>query len=79
MPVLGEGELYLCLDTMELYAGSGGNKRVGISATLASGLSGNANVQAPNSSAIGPSNPRKIIGYARTNIAGTVYWVPLLQ
>lgn len=79
MPALGAGELYLCTDTMELYVGSSGNKRVGVSATLASGLTGTANCQAPNAAAVGPSNPRKIIGYAQINIGGTIYWSPLFQ
>ena len=79
MPVLGAGELYLCTDTMELYVGSSGNKRVGVSAMFAAGLSGNANIQGPTSATIGPANPRKIVGYAQANFGGTVAWFPFMQ
>lgn len=79
MPTLSAGELYLCTDTMELYVGSGGNQRVGISSNFATGLSGTANMQAPSAVAFGPSNPRKIAGYAQANIAGTIVWFPFVQ
>lgn len=80
MPILTDGELYLCTDTFELYIGSSGNKRMGVSRILGIGNKASVNVVVPKQgTGSGPVNSATIVQFAQINIAGTVYWVPLMQ
>lgn len=79
MPSLNVGELYLCTDTFELYAGTlSGNTRVGVSNNVKVGT-GNISAQAPSSVTGGPVNPRKPTAFAEIVIDGAGYWLPLFQ
>jgi len=81
MPSLGQGELAIATDEVQLYMGTAGGNALPLLNTLGKPTGGGVGMVAPmhKTGDPGPIAPQKVVTYAKLVVGGTVYWVPLCQ
>lgn len=81
MPSLGQGELAIATDEIQLYMGTVGGNVLPLLNTTAKPTGSGGGMSAPMHKAgdPGPAVPQKVVAYAKLVIGNTTYWVPLCQ